>query len=162
MPKRDPLPDDLKEIHSSCKNRKTLCQVQSGFRVVNDLLVSHGADHRAVCCEQVISSRNPYLIRWFIERGLDVEEGCPIAHALRNRRRDFLGIYMDIRDRVPSARKQAAMALRVHCREGNLRWVSLLLWAGVDPRAKVPDMEWSKPEQFVKDSFGKNRAQQQD
>jgi len=76
-------------------------------------------------------------------------ELTPMTHALRNRRRDFLGIYMELRDRVKSARKQAAMALRVHCREGNMRWVSLLLWAGVDPRAKVPDMDSSTPEQFM-------------
>jgi ankyrin repeat protein len=44
---------------------------------------------------------------------------------------------MDLRDRVPSARRQAAMALRVHAREGNLKWVSLLLWAGADPRLRV-------------------------
>ncbi len=31
------------------------------------------------------------------------------------------------------------MALRHHCKEGNLKWVSLLLWAGGDPFAKGPD-----------------------
>jgi len=31
------------------------------------------------------------------------------------------------------------MALRHHCREGDLKWVSLLLWAGADPFAKGPD-----------------------
>jgi hypothetical protein len=49
---------------------------------------------------------------------------------------------MGLRDAVPSARFQAAMALRIHVREGRLKWVSLLTWAGVDPRVSVPDLEY--------------------
>lgn len=30
------------------------------------------------------------------------------------------------------------MALRFHCTEGNLKWVSLMLWTGADPLAKGP------------------------
>lgn len=102
------------------------------------LLVEYGADPRAVTVEDVFDSRSPELIRWMIDLGLDLEERWPIARAFENRQREFLGIYMDVRDKVPSARRQAAMALRVHAKEGNLKWVSLLLWAGADPRLAVP------------------------
>jgi len=38
------------------------------------------------------------------------------------------------------------MALRHHCKEGNLKWVSLLLWAGADPFAKGPDSPGEDPD----------------
>ena len=53
---------------------------------------------------------------------------------------------MDLRDKIPSARAQAAMALRYHAREGNLKWVSLLMWAGADPRMEVPDLDSDPPD----------------
>ena len=92
---------------------------------------------------------DPAITRWFLNRGLDLEEGFPIARAFQDRHRDFLGIYMDVRDTVPSARMQAAMALRYHVREGNLKWVSLLLWAGADPRLAVPDLERKPAKEFM-------------
>ena len=33
------------------------------------------------------------------------------------------------------------MALRYHAADGNLKWVSLLLWTGADPRLPVPRMD---------------------
>src|SRR5262249_41429914 len=35
----------------------------------------------------------------------------------------------------PSFPEQANIALRHHCMEGNMKWVSLMLWAGADPYA---------------------------
>jgi hypothetical protein len=56
---------------------------------------------------------------------------------------------MSLRDRVPSARIQATMALRLHAREGNLKWVSLLMWAGADPRLQVPNLKYEHPEESI-------------
>ena len=79
-------------------------------------------------------------MRWFVGQGIDLETNYPIAQMFRDKHREFLGVFLDIRDRVPNARKQVAMALRHHAAEGNLKWVSLLLWAGADPRLPVPRM----------------------
>ena len=38
------------------------------------------------------------------------------------------------------------MALRHHCKEGNLKWVSLLLWAGADPYAKGTLSPYEEPD----------------
>jgi hypothetical protein len=105
------------------------------------LLREYGADFSAIDPEEVFWSRDPAIIRWFIAKGIDLESTELIAKAFRDKQREFLGIYMDLRDQVPSARKQAAMALRHHAEEGNLKWVSLLLWAGADPRVSVPRIE---------------------
>lgn len=103
-----------------------------------ELLAKHGADPLSIDADELFWSRHPQIIRWFINRGFDLETNNPIAHALANRQREFLGIYLDVRDRVPTARRQAAMALRHHVQEGNIKWVCLLLWAGADPRMLVP------------------------
>ena len=33
------------------------------------------------------------------------------------------------------------MALRQFCQEGNLKWVSLLMWAGANPRSRGPALD---------------------
>lgn len=107
-----------------------------------ELLAEHGADPtRLQFSYDILGSRHPTIIRWFIDHGADLETDNPIATAFQGRHREFLGIYMGIRDKVPSARRQATMALRYHAGEGNLKWVSLLLWAGADPRMPVPEMD---------------------
>jgi Ankyrin repeats (3 copies) len=105
------------------------------------LLCEYGADINSIDPEEVFWSRHPAIIAWFIANGMDLESGESIAKAFRDKQREFLGIYMDLRDQVPSARKQAAMALRYHAKEGDLKWVSLLLWAGGDPRLSVPRID---------------------
>ncbi len=106
-----------------------------------DLLAAYGADYGKVSPIHVVQARDQMLTRWFIEHGMDLEEKYPIAVAFRNGCREFLRLYMEVRDEVPSARTQASMALRYHCREGRMRWVALLLWAGADPREQVLDVD---------------------
>lgn len=195
MPRRAPLPDDLKQLCGLCREGKLFAvqdwittgnryhpppghwrttpfavAIQTGFHSLVEvflragieqskkdlalfqatdnrklglveLLHAYGANPQAVDAQTVIDSRDPAIIRWFVRQGMDLETGSPIAYAFRWAHRDFLGVYMDVRDQVPSARKQAAMALRHHAGDGNLKWVSLLLWAGADPRLAVPDVD---------------------
>lgn len=105
------------------------------------LLAQYGADIKTIEQDEVFWTRHPQIIGWFVDNGMDLECNESIAKAFRDKQREFLGIYMGLRDRIPSARKQAAMALRYHTEEGNLKWVSLLLWAGADPRMPVPRIE---------------------
>jgi hypothetical protein len=60
-----------------------------------------------------------------------------------------LGVFKRNKNRFPGFQDQVNMALRHHCKEGNRKWVSLLLWAGADPFAKGPDSpdEDSDPEE---------------
>jgi hypothetical protein len=69
-----------------------------------ELLAEYGADPKSVSFDEIICSRHPWIIRWFIERCLDLETDSPIAVAFKDRHREFLGVYMDLRDTVPSAR----------------------------------------------------------
>ena len=197
MPKRQKLPDDLKELCSLCRAGKLFAvqqwirdgrphrmpegnfatspirtAIESGFhsmvevllqegavdqeekddaliRAIDsrnfdlvELLVQYGADPQTVDFDTILYSRHPQIMRWFVANGLNLECDCyPIARAFRYKHREFLGVYMSVRDTVPSALRQATMALRYHAADGNLKWVSLLIWAGADPRLPVPRMD---------------------
>lgn len=103
------------------------------------LLVEHGADIRSVSMASVFETYQPDIMKWFIEQGADVETDDPLAYALSNRIYPALGILKTYKDRFPSFQKQADMALRHHCTKGNLKWVSLMLWAGADPYSRGPN-----------------------
>jgi ankyrin repeat protein len=103
------------------------------------LLVQHGADVRSIDMASVFESWDPAIMEYFIEHGADVETGNPLAFALCYKIRTVLGVFKRHKDRYPSFQEQVNIALRHHCREGNLKWVSLLLWAGGDPFAKGSD-----------------------
>ncbi len=113
------------------------------------LLVDHGISVRSVDMTHVFDTWGPNIIAFFIENGADAETGNPLAAALISRIRTALNIFKQYKTRFPSFQEQANIALRYHCREGDLKWVSLMLWAGADPLAKGPDDsdEESNPEE---------------
>ncbi|CAB1059841.1 hypothetical protein D1BOALGB6SA_4606 [Olavius sp. associated proteobacterium Delta 1] len=110
------------------------------------LLVDHGADIHSVSMSSVFETWQPDIMNWFIEQGADVETDNPLAYALCNRIRTALGVFKNYRDRFPSFQEQVNIALRYHCIKGNLKWVSLTLWAGADPYAKGPDSWHEDPD----------------
>jgi hypothetical protein len=114
------------------------------------LLVEHGYDPRSVDMREVFETWDGELMDYFIDRGADLEEGNPLAHALCNRIRTALRVLKRNCPRLPSLRRQADIALRHHCKEGNLKWVSLMLWAGADPYSAGsddPETELSEDEE---------------
>jgi len=132
------------------KNEALVRAVSDRKLDIIELLRQYAADVIAIDPAEVFWSRDPATIRWFIANGMDLENSESIAKAFRDKQREFLGIYLDLREHTPSARKQAAMALRYHAEQGNLKWVSLLLWAGADPRLSVPRIErrdWEEEEE---------------
>lgn len=129
-------------IDAAEKTRALRKAMDLGRADVFDLLVRFGADHTTIDFQEVMESRQKGLIEWYVRRGVNWESGYPVAWALARGQREFLGIYMGLRDTVPSARLQAAMALRKHCVDGRARWVALLLWAGADPNLVVPDLDY--------------------
>jgi hypothetical protein len=97
------------------------------------LLVKHGFDPKSVDMNEVFASWDPDIMEYFIERGADVQRGNPFAGAFCERIRTALRPYKACCQRMPELQEQANIALRHHCKEGNVKWVSLMLWAGADP-----------------------------
>lgn len=97
------------------------------------LLIEHGAEPKSVNIISVFEHWNPAIAEYFISLGADVESDSPLAHALCRRIRTSLGIFKRYKDRFPSFQEQLNIALRAHCLKGDIKWVSLCLWAGADP-----------------------------
>jgi ankyrin repeat protein len=103
------------------------------------LLMEKGTNIRSVDITTVFDAWNPEMVEYFIDQGADLETRNPVAWALCAKIRPALGLIKRYQDRFPSFHEQANIALRHHCWEGNLKWVSLMLWAGADPYARGPD-----------------------
>ena len=113
------------------------------------LLVKNGARIDSVSMESVFDTWDKQIITFFIEHGADVQKGYPLEYALRSKIRTALSIYLQYKDQFPHFREQIDMALRHHCKEGNLKWVSLLIWAGADPYVKGPESPGDPPDEYV-------------
>jgi hypothetical protein len=113
-----------------------------------ELLVVHGADPLSIPFAYVLCEWNPEVIRFFLSKGADVITSRPFTDAFKYKIRTAIGPYLEVKRAHPEhaheLQEQADRALRWFCYEGNLKWVSLLMWAGANPRSRGPNLhEWS-------------------
>ncbi len=110
-----------------------------------ELLVSYGAEIRSVPLSDVLLTWEPRMIQFFLNHDADAISGAPFAIAFREKVRTALRPYVEYKkahsELAPALQEQADRALRYFCYEGDLKWVSLLLWAGANPRSRGPDMD---------------------
>jgi len=103
-----------------------------------ELLLANGAEIRAVPLADVLTNWEPAMIRFFLDHGADVITGAPFAVAFGEKIRTSLRPFMDYKEAHPELanelQEQIDHALRYFCQEGDLKWISLLLWAGANPR----------------------------
>jgi ankyrin repeat protein len=130
------------EENQQLKNR-ALQQALSLKRLdLIELLVSYGAEISSVPFIDVLYVWDPSIIRYFLDQGADFITGFPFAVAFREKIRTALSPWRECKAKHPSLapqlQEQADRALRHFCFEGNLKWVSLLIWAGADPRSAGP------------------------
>ena len=107
-----------------------------------ELLLANGTDIKSVPLADVLLTWEPRLIRFFLDHGADVLQGRPFTVAFGERIRTALRPFVDYRRAHPELatqlQEQLDCALRYFCGEGDLKWVSLLMWAGGDPRSRGP------------------------
>jgi hypothetical protein len=110
-----------------------------------ELLLANGADIRSVPLTNVLLTWEPTLIRFFLDHGADPSEGRPFAEAFGARVRTALRPFIEYKRSHPELtaelQEQLDRALRHFCSAGDLKWVSLLMWAGGDPRSRGPCLE---------------------
>ena len=108
-----------------------------------ELLVAIGADIKAVPFIDVLLCWDPHIIRFFIDHGADVITDSPFALAYGEKIRTALRPFLECKQRHPNLaialQEQADRTLRTFAYDGDLKWVSLLLWAGADPRSRGTD-----------------------
>lgn len=120
-----------------------------------ELLVSHGAEITSVPFIDVLYVWDPSIIRYFLDQGADFITDSPFAVAFREKIRTTLRPWRECREKYPDhtaqLQEQADRALRHFCFEGDLRWVSLLMWAGANPRSSGPmfDDDEDDPDGYI-------------
>ena len=109
------------------------------------LLVENGAEVKSVPFADVLLEWNPHIFRFFLERGADPVEGSPFAVAFTNKIRTALGPFVELKRSRPelsaALQEQADSALRYFSGKGDMKWISLMLWAGANPRTLGPNLD---------------------
>jgi hypothetical protein len=127
------------------KNQAVECALSHKRLDLIELLVLHGAQIEAIPFLDVLLSWDPKIIRYFIERGADLITGSPFARAFGEKIRTALGPWKECKQNHPEIadqlQEQIDRALRHFCFEGDLKWVSLLMWAGANPRSRGPTLD---------------------
>lgn len=112
----------------------------SGQRSIMQLALKHGAGVAAVSFQSVIETWDRGVAQLFLEHGADPVTNAPFARAFKARVKAALGIFLDCKrirpDLAEALQQQADMALRQACQDEDLKWVSLLMWLGANPRTK--------------------------
>ena len=112
----------------------------SGQRSVMQLALNHGASIGGVSFQSVIETWDRGVAQLFLEHGADPVTNAPFARAFKARVKAVLGIFLDCKRARPELAEalqlQADMALRQACQDEDLKWVSLLMWLGANPRTK--------------------------
>jgi ankyrin repeat protein len=107
------------------------------------LLVENGAEAKAVPFADVLLEWNPHIFRFFLEHGADPVKGSPFAVAFTNKIRTALGPYLELKRSRPelsaALQEQVDCALRYFSDKGDMKWISLMLWAGANPRSRGPN-----------------------
>lgn len=134
------------EESQQVKNDALRLALQRSRLAFVELAVTHGADVASVPFLDVLLTGDRALVAFFLERSADPVDDYPFARAFRELRpKTTLGSYLDCRrsrsDLAAHLQEQADMALRQFCQEGHLKWVSLLMWAGANPRSRGPALD---------------------
>ncbi len=117
----------------------TAAAVGGNLEVVR-LLLDRGANVAIVPVRDVVSCPSPDVAHLLYSRGLDMETGHPLAHALTNESEEALAFFARYREAIPILQIQAAMALRHFVLHADERWITKLIRAGADPRMPVPKL----------------------
>lgn len=109
------------------------------------LLVTHGAQVKTVPLVNVLLAWDPAIIRFFLENGADVVTGSPFAVAFGEKVRTVLRPYVEHKKAHPelatNLQEQADRALRHFSHAGDLKWISLMMWARANPRTRGPTLD---------------------
>jgi hypothetical protein len=110
-----------------------------------ELLIENGARIDAIPFADVLLTWDPTLIRFFLEHGADPIKDNPFAIAFGAKVRTALRPFLEFKEAHPEGadamQEQANIALRHFCSKGELKWISLMLWAGADARSMGPNLE---------------------
>lgn len=109
-----------------------------------ELLLTGGADPHGMCRSTLFDTYDSGLIERFYGLGVDLAVGHALAKALGYgaSNKPLFGFAKKGQGTDERVRSELNMALEFHARCGNEKGSLLCLWAGGDPRASVPALEY--------------------
>lgn len=113
-----------------------------------ELLLGWGADLGQVCLETLCDTYDSDLYERFRNLGVDLTADHSLARALGHHtsNKPLFGFAKRHRPHNPAVQYELDLALAYHAGEGNEKGVLLSLWAGADPHAPVPHLEFGLDE----------------
>lgn len=120
------------------KQRAFKWAASEGNFEISRLLVEAGANAGDLSPGYFPSVYQRDFIQYLIDHGLDLTREDALANLFVERRaKPLLGLYLQNKDRFPAWEDQAALALCEFVEKEDLKWISLMIWAGADPLKKV-------------------------
>lgn len=120
------------------KQRAFRWAASEGNLEISKLLVEAGANAGELPLGYLPGVYHRDLLQFLIDHGLDLTREDALAELfVEGRSKPLLGLYLQNKDRFPGWENQAAMALCEFVRKEDLKWISLMIWAGADPLKKV-------------------------
>jgi hypothetical protein len=114
-----------------------------------ELLIENGSEITSVPLADVLLTWEPRLMRFFLNRGADPIRDFPFATAFGAKVRTAIRAFVEYKHAHPelatSLQEQTNMALRYFCSKGEMKWISLMLWAEADARAMGPSLDEKDP-----------------
>ncbi|MGD0437237.1 MAG: hypothetical protein ABSB86_12290 [Bryobacteraceae bacterium] len=133
------------EPRQEIKDRALAEAVESKRLDMVQVLVAHGARIQSVPLEDVLLTWDQPLMQFFLDGGADPLAGNPFQIAFHNRVQRALRPFVDYKGAHPefadSLQAQADRALRHFAGQADIKWISLLMWAGANPRSLGPDLD---------------------
>lgn len=127
------------------KQRAFRWAVSEGDVEISKLLIEAGANAGDLDADYFPSFFSRDFLQFLIDHGLDLSKDRALARLFVERRaKPFLGIYLQNKNRFPDWEEQAAVALCEFIRNRDLKWISLMIWAGADPLRKIYEL-WDGP-----------------
>jgi len=133
------------ESRQEQKDRALREAVESRRLDMIEMLVENGARIQAVPLGDVLLTWDRQVMQFFLDRGADPVTGNPFLIAFHNKVQRALRPFVDYKKAHPelaeSLQAQADRALRHFAGQGDLKWISLMMWAGANPRRIGPDLD---------------------
>ena len=125
---------------------RALVEAVKGKRLdMVQVLVENGARIQAVSLEDVLLTWDRELMQFFLDRGADPVTDNPFMIAFQNKVQRALRPFVDYKKAHPEVadalQAQADRALRHFAGQADMKWISLLMWAGANPRGLGPDLD---------------------
>lgn len=112
---------------------------------ISKLFIEAGANAGDLDPDDFPSFLSRDFLQFLIDHGLDLSKDRTLARLFVERRaKPLLGLYLQNKDRFPDWEDQAAVALCEFIRNRDIKWISLMIWAGADPLRKIYEL-WDGP-----------------